>query len=112
MRCPFSFSLLPMEGGGENKAWQPVPMLRCLQVGRDANTDQSAKAVPKGVCPASRGGCSSLRFLLCAPPGVTLLEMSQWAQRAEKKPNIRCIYRKGRGWLFFLKINGGRDIPL
>lgn len=104
---PSCVSLLPMEGG-ENQAWQMVPMLKCLQMCRDANMDQPAKIVPKGICPASHGGYSSLWFPPCGPPWVTLLERNQGAQRAEKtKYNTSWINSEGRGWLRLLKINGG-----
>lgn len=57
----FSFlRWLPMEGC-ENQPWQLVPMLKFLQVHRDANKDWAAKPVSKGARPAGHGGCSSLQ---------------------------------------------------
>jgi len=47
--------------GCENQPWQLVPMLKFLQVHRDANKDRAAKPVPRGACPAGHGGCSSLQ---------------------------------------------------
>lgn len=84
---PSSISLLPMEGG-EIQAWQVDPMLKCLQACRDANMDQPAKVVPKGICPASHGGYSSLWFPPCAPSRVTLLEKNQGPLRESRKQNI------------------------